>query len=492
MLPCIQSHQEYQSFVQQQLRLHYADGTLLFVAHDWPLVTKFWITDLSGTFNILKQTYSSRGPMAFDPARLLRSYLLMLEVGQTSISRWVNDLRRIPLYAILSGFEYGHTPGVGTFYEFFKRLWNSTAANTSPKRRLKRKKPKRGKKQGEKAPTTTPNKIGKLIAQLQKRSPVAYQPFDTLLSLFKEQFLSVSATLRLLGDIHSLAIAADGTPVYTAAQVRSKRICSCREQGIEQCSCHREFSQPDCDIGWDSHRGRYFFGYHLYMLVAADSPYDLPLYPRLQRASRHDASSWVVSAFEFKQRFPDYTWSKMILDSAHDAMPIYEFLQSEQVIPFIDLNQRSTGQRKYKNDIAISADGTPICSHGLRMKDDGYDHTRGRRKFRCPLIQNRKVTCDTPCSDSPYGRCVYTYTKDNPRLFPFVARDSDEWASVYKRRTTCERCNKREKEDYQLEAAKHRSTMMWAIRTYGIAMCQHIDAWYQETNLDLRSTLLSA
>lgn len=254
MLPCIQSHEEYQRFVQQQLSLHYTNGALLFVARDWPLVTKFWITDLSSTFNILRHTYSTRGPKAIDPAKLLRSFLLMLEVGQTSITDWVDDLRRVPLYAILSGFEYGLTPGVGTFYDFCKRLWNCNAVNRSPKRRLKRSKPKRGKKKGEKAPTTTPNKVGKLIAQLQKRSPLVSQPFDTLLGLFKEQFLSVSALLGLLGDIHSLAIAADGTPVYTAAQIRSKRICSCRERGIEQCSCHREFSQPDCDIGYQGFR----------------------------------------------------------------------------------------------------------------------------------------------------------------------------------------------------------------------------------------------
>ncbi|GMA60779.1 hypothetical protein NZD89_14200 [Alicyclobacillus fastidiosus] len=113
------------------------------------------------------------------------------------------------------------------------------------------------------------------------------------------------------------------------------------------------------------------------------------------------------------------------------------------------------------------------------MKDRGYDSTRGRRKYYCPLVVKGVVTCDTPCSDSPYGRCVHTYTKHNPRLFLPVARNSNEWVNVYKRRTTCERSNKRVKEDYRLEAAKHRSTMMWTVRIYGIAMCQHMDAWYK-------------
>ena len=37
-----------------------------------------------------------------------------------------------PLYAILSGFEVGNTPGVGTFYDFFNRLWDSDEDHMSP------------------------------------------------------------------------------------------------------------------------------------------------------------------------------------------------------------------------------------------------------------------------------------------------------------------------------------------------------------------------
>jgi len=44
-------------------------------------------------------------------------------------------MQRIPYYAILSGFEPGNFPGVGTFYDFFKRLQPksklTTFANTS-------------------------------------------------------------------------------------------------------------------------------------------------------------------------------------------------------------------------------------------------------------------------------------------------------------------------------------------------------------------------
>ena len=221
-------------------------------------------------FAYSKNTFSCRGPKSIDPADLLRSYLLMLQVGEPSITEWVNQLRRCPLYAILSGFEYGKTPGVGTFYDFFKRLWSHTSVNLSPKRRLNRKKVKGGKK-GEKAPTKAYSKIANLMAQLQKRSSAKAHPFDVLLKLFQHQFLAVSAKSGLLGDTRALSIAGDGMPLQTATQVRNRRLCNCRELGIEPCRCYRIYSQPDCDMGWDSYRNKYFFGYHLYTFVAADS-----------------------------------------------------------------------------------------------------------------------------------------------------------------------------------------------------------------------------
>ena len=493
MLPFIRSHAQYQSFVLEQLRTHYAGGILVLVTHDWPFIEKCWLLDLSGTASLLSDQYASGGIVATDPANLLRAYLLMLQVGQTSLTKWVDELRRVPLYAIISGFLPGHTPGVGTFYDFFARLWPSASPHlTNPRKPKRKKKPIKGKK-GEKAPTTTPHKVERLVDRLLlSQSNATPLPTDRLMTLFREQFVQVSATIGIIGDVTALSIAGDGTPVRTAAFPRSLRLCDCREKGIPSCTCPRLYSQPDCNTGWDSHRVCYFFGYHLYMFTASDSHYDLPLYPRLGRASRHDAVSLIVSIKEFERYYPDWRWKQVLLDAAHDALPIYRYFESKGTLPFIDLNQRKTGNNKYKDDITVSPDGVPICQKGLTMKDNGYDRSRGRRKYRCPLMKNGSCHCDSPCSDSSYGRCVYTYTKDNPRLFPPVARHSDEWNNVYKRRTTVERSNKREKIDYKLEAGKHRSTKMWLIRLFGIMMCQHVDAWHQEIDIDLKSSFVVA
>src|SRR5690606_32551028 len=131
-----------------------------------------------------------------------------------------------------------------------------------------------------------------------------------------------------------------------------------------------------------------------------------------------------------------------------------------------------------ESDIQISPEGVPICPAKLKMKPNGYDKSQNRQKWRCPLACGTKNTCKSPCSTAKYGRTFHTFGKDNLRLFTKTARTSEKWKLIYKRRTSVERSNKREKVDYHLESGRHRSTKMWYIRTYAIMMCQHIDAWY--------------
>lgn len=119
------------------------------------------------------------------------------------------------------------------------------------------------------------------------------------------------------------------------------------------------------------------------------------------------------------------------------------------------------------------------------MKPNGYDKSQNRQKWRCPLACGTKNTCKTPCSTAKYGRIYHTHSKDNLRLFPETSRESEKWKCIYKRRSSIERSNKREKVDYHLETGNHRSTMMWYVRIFGIMMCQHIDAWYAHQEKEL-------
>ncbi len=285
-------------------------------------------------------------------------------------------MKRIPYYAIISGFQPDDIPGIGTFYDFFKRLWASSSDNLKPQKQKKRKhKVKKGKK-CEKAPNTTPGKVKRLDEWIIRHGNIETSlPSERLFHFFQTQILAISSKLGLLGDINSLSISGDATPIVTYVYHRSKPTCSCHSQSITNCNHSRACSQPDYNSGCDSSRETYFNGYHLYMISALDSQYDLSLYPRLHPASRHDTVSLVVSSSEFKQRFTLGTIDKILLDAAHAADAIYLLLDHHNIESFSALNNRSKKNTATNNDISISPRGIPICPLNLEMKRNGKDNT---------------------------------------------------------------------------------------------------------------------
>lgn len=491
MLPDISGgHTAYQNFVVTNLRKYYPNPDAL-ARSTWDIIERFWNLDLSYTDELMKDKYSKFGPVPRTPSCMQRSYLLSIDFKVTSLTEWAAQVKMNPLYAILSGFEVGDTPGVGTFYDFIKRLWNSDNNHLSSHIHPIKEKVKKPKTKGTKADSMEKVTVAQLLPQLENTEfHLDDQPYSSLFKIYKHEFLDVSISKGLI-DTSSLALAGDGTPVVTSHRERKKRICDCAEKGITDCKCDRFFSQPDCDIGWDSSRDCYYHGYDLYMLVASDSESDLPIFPHLSCASRHDSHGFLHAFFRMKSFLPDYKVSKLLLDSAHDAMPYYEYCRRANITPFIDLNGKGGVKLPYKNDFTIGKDGVPVCKEGRRMNHDGSEPSKYRLKFRCPLTSRKYgCSCEHPCSESKYGRTVHVAMKDNPRLFNMPPRDSEEWKTEYNARTSAERSNKREKLDFKLEDGRHRSTKMWYCRLYHILMLQHLDAWDLPYESILRKLIL--
>lgn len=491
MLPDISGgHTAYQNFVVTNLRKYYPNPDAL-ARSTWDIIERFWNLDLSYTDELMKDKYSKFGPVPRTPSCMQRSYLLSIDFKVTSLTEWAAQVKMNPLYAILSGFEVGDTPGVGTFYDFIKRLWNSDNNHLSSHIHPIKEKVKKPKTKGTKADSMEKVTVAQLLPQLENTEfHLDDQPYSSLFKIYKHEFLDVSISKGLI-DTSSLALAGDGTPVVTSHRERKKRICDCAEKGITDCKCDRFFSQPDCDIGWDSSRDCYYHGYDLYMLVASDSESDLPIFPHLSCASRHDSHGFLHAFFRMKSFLPDCKVSKLLLDSAHDAMPYYEYCRRANITPFIDLNGKGGVKLPYKNDFTIGKDGVPVCKEGRRMNHDGSEPSKYRLKFRCPLTSRKYgCSCEHPCSESKYGRTVHVAMKDNPRLFNMPPRDSEEWKTEYNARTSAERSNKREKLDFKLEDGRHRSTKMWYCRLYHILMLQHLDAWDLPYESILRKLIL--
>lgn len=101
-------------------------------------------------------------------------------------------------------------------------------------------------------------------------------------------------------------------------------------------------------------------------MVASDSESDLPVFPLLNPAFMHDSHGFLHSFFRMKNFLPDFHVEKLLLDSAHDAMPYYVYWKRHGIQPFIDLNEKRGIKERYKDDFTIGKDGIPVCRAGKK------------------------------------------------------------------------------------------------------------------------------
>ena len=160
------SHADYQNFVTENLRKYYPNPDAI-ARSTWDIIERFWTLDLSYTDELMRNKYSKFGPAPRTPSCMQRSYLLSIDFKVTSITDWVAQLKINPLYAILSGFEVGNTPGVGTFYDFFDRLWDSDDSNLSSHIHPVKTKVKKPKTKGTKAESVEKVTVAELLSLLE-------------------------------------------------------------------------------------------------------------------------------------------------------------------------------------------------------------------------------------------------------------------------------------------------------------------------------------
>ena len=229
--------------------------------------------DLSPVSRILKERYSHRGAPARYPEDMLRLSLAMTLLGITSIDEWIEFLRSFPFLAIISGFLPEDIPGVGTFYDFFNKLYlmDKDKSFAKGKTRFKRK-PKK-KRTGRNYEGVIRKLIDRAIREntRKKAKGLSYREPDYLLQkIFKECFVIPSANSGLI-DLDNLSVAGDGTKIKTYASSYGEKICSCKEP----CNHSRIFSDRDAKWGWDFFHEIWVYGYGIHALVEVES--ELPL-----------------------------------------------------------------------------------------------------------------------------------------------------------------------------------------------------------------------
>jgi hypothetical protein len=178
-------HSTYQNFVVENLRKYYPNPDAL-SRSTWDIIDRFWNLDLSYTDELMRSRYSVFGPRPRTPSCMQRSYLLSIDFKVTLLTDWAAQLKINPLYAILSGFEVGDTPGVGTFYDFLNRLWDSDSDNLNPHvRPVKSKEVKKPKQKGAKAESVEKTTVEQLFKTLEQKSfSIDEHPYGSLFRLY--------------------------------------------------------------------------------------------------------------------------------------------------------------------------------------------------------------------------------------------------------------------------------------------------------------------
>lgn len=82
----------------------------------------------------------------------------------------------------------------------------------------------------------------------------------------------------------------------------------------------------------------------------------------------HDMLSFLHSFFTMKAYLPEFHIEKLLLDSAHDAYPVYEYCRRKKITPFIDLNPGHTGHFTY--DFTIAGAGTLLDGQHAQQDRD--------------------------------------------------------------------------------------------------------------------------
>lgn len=499
MLKIKYSHKLYQTFVKTYLEKFYiltSQSITLFERSS--VLTKLWSCDLTGIINIIQTSYSksNQGAPPKDAVALFRSLILMAYAKVTSISHWVKILRSDPFYAILSGFvpaciskseaegiQADTLPGVGTFYDFMDRLTISEKKLQKSKLKKPKRKPNKKQKKNQKMKTSRPGVVGRLVERVIKydNSKLPENIESRLNEILKTLFVIPSINMGIMGDPSKLNVAADGTCMPTQASPYGKKVCDCKLNHGEKCDCLRKFTDPSAHWGWDSFNEKYYYGHTYHGFTAADSFYSLPIHIKFVSAKRHDSVTGVYALKELVDLYPEIDFDCAIYDSAYDDAAFYLLNMHYGINPIIDLNSRSSKPTSKSEFIDFDDNGIPhgkVCGHKLR--NWGIIKKQYRNKWLFP------VQCDA-CNKCPMEskNIFYTKTKDNPRFFTPILRNSPKWKKHYKHRSTSERCWNRINNNFHAEDAIIYSLERRIVRVFTGAFCCFIDAWASEKQLDI-------
>lgn len=178
-----------------------------------------------------------------------------------------------------------------------------------------------------------------------------------------------------------------------------------------------------------------------------------------------DSTSLKPVLSDFFSAHPSFSYKTFIGDSAFDSYDTYTMLRKKfhfrrACIPLNPRNSKSS-------DVTLNPSGTPICpADGSPFIFLGRSGGKGRSlrfKWVCSKSvrkgSTRRCVCEHPCTDSTYGKCVYTYPDRDFRICPGIQRGTEHWDNLYRNRVVIERSFNLMKNAFALDSKRSLRTV---------------------------------
>lgn len=472
--------------------------------------------NLDPVISILESLYShAKREKAKDPTCMLRSLILMTVLRQRGITGWVARTRSNPLIAVLTGFEPDAAPGVGTYYDFMKRIVDGPYCKPCQcENRVKRskynaglhkrnlKKEKKTKKNDFDPNHSQSEKLAQVLLENEKE-PRPKDMYRILEDLHIQLGVKPNIQEALISDLQNLVISGDGSILKTAASGSGRPSCACRAEGIYQCDHDRYYTSPTAQWCYDHHRDAYIFGDRYYHLVVTQNGHDFPLLTHMRGGNESDYTLSLTSFDRFlkavRENDLNIAVSTFCGDGHHDAEAHYRYFGAKNVIPIIPLSRASQNAYPHlseDSDICLDLDGVPLCPAGKQMRRHAHSAKKQKYLYNCPAKRGthrngkfmyvfhkdecpRRQDCEPHSSLGPY---VHLDASSNPRLFPPLPRSSRKFKELMKQRSASERCNFNN-DAYNIEGAS-RNADYGLIRLTLANIAHHAVVRYQVTKQD--------
>ncbi len=402
---------------------------------------------------------------------MLRALIFMTLLKITSITKWVKMIKA-PVYAILCGFDPDDTPGVGTFYDFKKRIidgpYRKPIEDLIKRSQYNAKKHKRNLKgeKKEKKNDFDPNHSKSEILSKKLLAENDMQRQNDINSILEDLLFEVGIIPSIEDGLLSLSdyliVSGDGSILETFASSQGKPTCNCRKQGVYKCDHDRFYTSPTASFCYEHVHDRFIFGDRYYHLITTQNGHDFPLLSLIPGGNESDYTLSLTAFDRFikaagENGTPCHI-SAFCGDGHHDSNAHYHYFLQKEVAPIIPLSQNSKSISHHlpgRNQLRLDCKGTPLCPVGLPMHYQQYNKRKKTHIYNCPakraarrggkrhFVFHRddcpnKKDCMPKSTMAPF---VYIKSSDDPRMYPPIPRDSKRFKNIMNQRSASERIN---------------------------------------------------